>query len=162
VARRKRARGTRSLGGVFILVLAGIGIWIGAGLVDGDGSFLPRTLEHEEPERAIPAPGERIRVEVLNAGGVRGMASRVTDELRDRGFDVVFYGNAASFGEEASQVLHRAGPEEAAREVARVLGIELVRSEPDTTLLVEVTVLVGSGWQPRREPEAAAPGRTRD
>ena len=61
------------------------------------------TLEEEEdfspdivaiPNLPHPDLG-RVRVEVLNAGGVPGMASRATDHLRESGFDVVYYGNAS-------------------------------------------------------------------
>jgi hypothetical protein len=138
-------------GGLLILVLAGTGIWIGATLVDEDGGDLFRSLDRsggEEAleERPIPSHGARIRVEVLNAGGVRGMAAEARDGLRDEGFDVVHYGNASSFGREASVVLHRSGELGAAQAVAAALGIGEVRSEPDSTLMVEVTVLLGSTW----------------
>jgi hypothetical protein len=152
-----RARRLR-VGGVLILVLAGAGIWIGAWLVEGGGGELLRTLDRreavlEEPLRPIPAPGARVRVEVLNAGGVRGMAAQARDRLRDEGFDVVHFGNASAFGREASVVVHRGGEMEAARAVAEALGIGEVVSEPDPTLLVEVTVLLGSGWGSERAPE---------
>jgi hypothetical protein len=139
-------------GGLLILVLAGTGIWIGATLVDEEGGDLFRSLDRsggeEEAlvERPIPSHGARIRVEVLNAGGVRGMAAEARDGLRDEGFDVVHYGNASTFGREGSVVLHRSGDLGAAQAVAAALGIREVRSEPDSTLLVEVTVLLGSTW----------------
>jgi hypothetical protein len=139
------------LGGLLILLLGGAGIWIGASLVDDTGRDLFRSLDRPEdaaaPEaRPIPSHGARVRVEVLNAGGVRGMAAAARDHLRNEGFDVVHYGNAGSFGRESSVVLHRGGGMEAARGVAAALGIQEVRSEPDSTLLVDVTVLLGSAW----------------
>jgi hypothetical protein len=160
VARRRRSGGrgrTRrsgvGWGGLLILGLAATGIWIGAGLVEGDGMGIFPALERdpageEVEERPIPSYDARIRVEILNAGGVRGMAAEARDALRERGFDVVHYGNARTFGQEVSVVLHRGGGLEAARSVAAALGIAEVRSEPDSTLLVEVTVLLGSAWDP--------------
>jgi hypothetical protein len=144
-----------------VLGLAGFGVWMAAGLVDDD-AMVPRTLESggrgEMTRHPIPAPGNRIRVEVLNAGGVPGVAAVVRDELRDAGFDVVHYGNASSFGQEGSSVLLRSGDASAAQAVADRLGIEQVRVEHDPTLLVEVTVLLGSGWRPR-DAQDATPGR---
>lgn len=155
--RRSRGRSRRPLLGLLLLVAGGLGIWGLAHWVDqGGATFLPRTLEPDgleetmvRPPPPIPAPGERVRVQVLNAGGVRGVAGAAREELRDAGFDVVDYGNAPAFDRETSVVILRAGGVEAAREVARTLGIESLEVALDTLLLAEVTVLLGSTWQPR-------------
>jgi hypothetical protein len=141
--------------------MGGAGIWFGAGWLEEGLAGPVRALASDEadaspeapptPRPAIPRPGERVRVEVLNAGGVRGAASQVTDRLRDSGFDVVYFGNAPTFGESSSRVLLRAGPAIQAEAVARALGIPEVESREDPSLLVEVTVLVGADW-----PEAWA------
>jgi hypothetical protein len=88
----------------------------------------------------------RIRIEILNGAGQAGLAREATERLRDRGFDVVYFGNAREFGLDSSLVLDRVGREEAARAVADALGIATVRSEPDSTLLLEVTVILGKDW----------------
>lgn len=96
---------------------------------------------------AIPSPGTpRITVEVRNAGGVDGMARIATDRLRDAGFDVVGVGNATRFDQAASVVIDRVGRPETASDVARTLGIDSVRSNPDPNLFVDVTVRLGSDW----------------
>lgn len=96
------------------------------------------------------APGrERVRVEVLNGAGIPGLARAATHELRRDGFDVVQYGNAGGAHRDRSEVLDRGVAEGAAEEVAKALGIERVRSEPDTTLYLDVTVILGSDWEGR-------------
>ncbi len=157
--RSRRAGSARGWGGLLILVLAGAGVWYGAGFVDGDGNLVTRSLDRDETTappipRPIPEPGARVRVEVLNAGGVRGMAAAATDELRDAGFDVVYYGNAGRFDAEASEVVLRWGLRENAAAVAEALGIERVLVDMDSTLLVEVTVRIGSEWKARTDREA--------
>jgi hypothetical protein len=153
----RRKRGSpRAWSGLLILVLAGAGVWYGAAFMDGDGSLVTRSLEREETAapplpRPIPEPGARVRVEVLNAGGVRGMAASATEELRDAGFDVVYYGNAGRFDADESEVVLRWGPRDDAFAVAQALGIDRVLVEMDSTLLVEVTVRLGSGWRTRAE-----------
>lgn len=91
----------------------------------------------------------RVRVEVLNGAGRAGLAREATERLRDRGLDVVYFGNAREFGRDSSVVLDRVGREEAARAVAEALGITAVRSEPDSTLLLDVTVILGKDWPPQ-------------
>lgn len=158
--RRKPGRGRRGrptpnrlrlgvwfLGSVAFLVG---GLVVGGQLFDGpDGERPVRSLDRApagEEGAAPPSTWDRIRVEVLNGGGVPGMAARVRDGLRDRGFDVVYYGNAASFDHDVTRVLARTGSLAAARAVADALGAAEVAEEPDSTLFVDVTVVLGSDW----------------
>lgn len=137
------------------------------------GAFLGSTVSQWWPQRGVstalgpdstvpaPRPSERVLVEVLNGGGRTGMARRATDLLRDRGYDVVYWGNAASFDHETSVVLDRVGRPELARAVARHLNIRRVRSEPDSNLYLDVTVVLGTAWEPapsgRVESEEGVP-----
>ncbi|TVP57322.1 MAG: LytR family transcriptional regulator [Gemmatimonadales bacterium] len=154
-SRRKRDRSRASTAlGLLILLLAGAGVWYGAQWSEGEGFGVFPTLDGSvdgDEDHGLPhlPPDVRVRVEVLNAGGVRGMAADARDELRDLGFDVVYYGNAPTFDAEDSEVIHRAGDPELARAVANALGIETLRSEPDSTLLLDVTVHLGSSWLAR-------------
>jgi hypothetical protein len=96
-----------------------------------------------------PIGSPRVRIEVLNGAGRAGIAREATERLRDRGFDVVYFGNDREFGRDSSVVLDRVGEEAAARAVADALGIAAVRTEPDSALLLEVTVILGKDWPPR-------------
>lgn len=89
---------------------------------------------------------EPIRVEVLNGAGTAGAARRVTAFLRERGFDVVYYGNADRFDVDSTVVLDRLDRLESARQVADSLGVRRVRSEPDAELYLDVTVILGRDW----------------
>lgn len=125
------------------LALAVVAFAAGSGLVVA----LSWGAEPAPDPRAIAPLGERVRVEVLNAGGVRGMAREATLWLRDVGFDVVDIGNADAFDpERASTVIDRVGRPDLARSVADALGIDIVLSQPDPNLYVDVSVLLGSDW----------------
>jgi hypothetical protein len=124
-----------------LLVVSGVGIIIGSSLGSrGDGG--PETL----PPSAIPGSIGRVKVEVLNGGGLEGVAWDATRALRDAGFDVVYYGNAGTYSDEPSVVMDRVGDLEKARSVAEALGILQVISTPDSTRLVDVTVRLGPDW----------------
>ena len=118
----------------------------------------PATPPSGDP--ATPVDEPRLRVEVLNAAGIPGLARDATGRLRDAGFDVVYYGNARSFAPESSLVLDRVGRPDDAREVARALDIPRVLSRPDTTLFLEVTVVLGRDWvgAPREEADSVDGG----
>jgi hypothetical protein len=104
----------------------------------------------------VPAPavtpaqprvdGERLRVEVLNGAGIAGLAREATRLLRDRNFDVVYFGNAGGEPRDSSVVIDRVGRPQEAANVARALGIPRVESQPDTTLYLEATVILGKDW----------------
>lgn len=100
----------------------------------------------EGPRDSLSAPPverARIRVEVRNGSGVAGAAADVTEYLREAGFDVVDFGNAAEFDQPQTVVIDRVGVPGPAREVAAVLRGVPIRSGIDTTLYLDVTVLVG-------------------
>ncbi len=131
-----------------------LGVVLAAGIFIGSAVSQWRPLP--EQERMAPAPPlnstaaglGRVRVEVLNAGGRRGMARLATDLLRDRGFDVVYFGNAETFGQDSTIVLDRSARPRAAAAVGQALGTHWVESRPDANLYLDVTVMLGSDWAP--------------
>jgi hypothetical protein len=133
--------GQRLRGLVLIVVLASAGILLGSSL-----SQWWRGGVGPAPPSALPGAPGRVKVEVLNAGGLAGAAREATRALRDRGFDVVYYGNAAFFSQDSSVVLDRSGRLDRARAVAEALGVRTVRSEPDSSLYLDVTVRLGPDW----------------
>lgn len=125
-------------------------ILLGAALAGGAGWAL---LSGEEGGLAAPrtpaalAGDERVVVEVLNGSGKRGLARVATRVLRQAGFDVVYFGNAAS--EVAATVaLARRGDSALALRAARALGSDSARVVIDTLLRVDVTVLLGADFKP--------------
>lgn len=124
------------------------GLVLGAHVFDGPAGDGPSQSLEGERGVQVPAAWNRIRVEVLNAGGIQGAAAGARDHLRAQGFDVVYYGNASAFGRGETVVLARTGSAEAARAVAGRLGVTRVEVQEDTTLYVDVTVLLGTDWSP--------------
>ena len=138
-----------------LIVLSGIAVLLGTSLTGGENVPLE---DHRPP--AFQGPGSRVKVEVLNGSGISGMAWDATLALRDRGFDVVFYGNAGTFSEDPSVVSDRVGMLETARYAAMALGITKVESAPDSTRLVDVSVRLGPDWEgppPMEEEVVEAP-----
>ena len=135
-----------------ILVAALVGVGVLAGSALSQWWEVPGATATANTVTAIVAPRGRVRVEVLNAGGRPNLARSATDELRELGFDVVYFGNAESFGADSSVVLDRVGSVAGARAVADALGIRSVRSEPDSNRYVDVSVVLGGEWQPPLPP----------
>jgi hypothetical protein len=106
-------------------------------------------------QRPVLGSEDRIMVEVLNAAGEdpprRGLARVGTRYLRERGVDVVYYGTADTTVDSTLVLVRRGAPERAER-VARLLGGAAIRHRPDSTLRVDLTVLLGRGWSPEPDP----------
>ena len=103
----------------------------------------------EAPQIMVPA-GTRIKVEVLNATKVRGLARRATFFLRDRGFDVVSMG-PSRLESDSTIVLDRSGHPEWASLVAKALNAK-VQTRLDSSRYLDVTVLIGRNWRPPALP----------
>ena len=131
-------------GGVAVLALSAIGQWVPDDTAPAGQALLSRGAE-------------RVTVDVLNAGGVDGMARVATDHLRETGFDVVSVGNASSFDQDSTIVIDRAGSLQKAAAVADALGVRSVVSEPDPNLFVDVTVRLGSDWEAPAEKSVEEP-----
>ena len=129
----------------------------GAGSVPGaitdsaaQGSATPDSPATGSPAAGgVPAPADladRIKVEVLNGAGERGLARRFGDRLRELGFDVVATGNADHFDHEVTHVLDRSGRLGAAVQVARGLSSDSLAVDLDPELFLDVSVVLGSDW----------------
>ena len=107
----------------------------------------PPRVSNDPNAPPLPGINSGKRVEVLNGSGRSGLARQATDKLRSAGFDVVYLGNAPQ-PESLSVAFDRVGKLELAQDVASALGIKRVLTRRDSTRLVEVSVILGSDWQP--------------
>src|SRR5207244_12133440 len=120
-----------------VVVLLGVGGALANGRVRS--SVINRLSSANAPR------GVRVRVQVLNATPTRGLARRATELLRDRGFDVVDVGTAATRDQgDSTIVLDRSGHADWARRVARAIGGARVIARPDSYRYLDITVLVGA------------------
>ena len=96
--------------------------------------------------------GQRVLVEVLNSSGVGGLARRATFLLRDRGFDVIGWGNDPKGRRGQTVILDYSNKPEAAERLARVLGgAQIVRARDSLDRGIDLTVRLGSSYKPPAE-----------
>jgi hypothetical protein len=110
-----------------------------------------RAVDRPPPPDVNAATQTRVRVEVLNATNVRGLARRATMQLRDRGFDVLEIGTWNQ-RLDTTLVLDRSGHPQWAKRVADALGGARIESRPDSSRYLDVTVLLGSSWRAPAQP----------
>jgi hypothetical protein len=97
----------------------------------------------------MPAPRD-IQIQILNGCGTPGIASKIRGVLRQRGFDVMTYGNAQTQDNSKTRVIARTGNNSsllAAQRLANSLGIsaDQVSVDPDPNMVdIDVTLLLGA------------------
>jgi hypothetical protein len=143
-------RGAMRRPGIVAYSAIAAAVFAGAVMVWGANHRRDTALQPARPRVQIPA-GVRIRVEVLNATPIRGLARGAMHYLRDQGFDVVYIGTSRE-QRDSTLVLDRSGHPEWARLVGTALGGAAVESRPDSSRYLDVTVLLGASWRPPTEP----------
>lgn len=98
--------------------------------------------------RAPPPPTGPTTIEVLNASGEDGVALSARKVLISSGLDVIYFGNAPELLE-STRVVDRSGRYDAALEVADALQCAPsgASSQPEETLGIQVTLLLGKDWR---------------
>lgn len=139
--------------GVVTVVLA-VGVMLGSAFTEWAGAGAGEANAGPVERVAPPEPWTRVRVEVLNSGGRSGLALQATDYLRQRGVDVVSWGNDAAFTDSTTRVIDRVGDPALATWLSEVLHAPDVRTEPDSTLLVEATIKLGPEWNVPALPDS--------
>lgn len=113
----------------------------------GGAVFVTAAFLLRGPSPCTPAPeladGKPARVEVLNGSGVAKAGVGLADDLRKKGFDVVYIGNADRSDYAETLVLDRVGDLRYAQAVASELGVEPAFKQKNEELLLEVTVILG-------------------
>jgi len=149
VSRRvKGAAGSRRAVSAALFLVLGLVAAFAASAIAGFWDEEPAETGLRALGRGVAEDRASVRVEVLNGAGRGGLARNATHRLRGDGFDVVFFGNAGRFDHPRSRVIDRTGEPERARAVAASLGIDSVVTAIDSSLMLEVTVVLGGDWPP--------------
>jgi hypothetical protein len=113
-------------------------------------SFLSRSLLHPpvDSKKGDVGPGQIIQIDLLNGCGVNGAASRFTNYLRARGYDVVEMKNYKTSDVKESLVIDRTGNVETAKKVAYALGVKEknIIQQINQNYFVDVSVVVGKDF----------------
>ncbi|MBX3132947.1 MAG: LytR C-terminal domain-containing protein [Gemmatimonadaceae bacterium] len=131
---------------VVALAVSGYVAWTQIRRPGGSAGALPRVAALE---RIVP-DSVRIKIEVLNASDIRGLARRGTAMLRDLGFDVVSSGNAPE-QLDSTVVWVRSGRMDWGELAAEALGGARVEARPDSSRYLDLTILLGRSWRPPAE-----------
>jgi hypothetical protein len=135
-----------ALFGVAATALAGaalFGWWLAR---PASPSAVPATTRSADSLARIVPDSVRIKVEVLNASGQRGVARRAMLYLRQLGFDVVSVGNAPARSE-SSTVVVRSGRADWGELAARAVGGARVEIRADSLQYLDLTLLLGAQFR---------------
>lgn len=95
-----------------------------------------------------PAATSRGELQVLNGSGVQGQGLKAAEELEEAGYTIRATDNAVRRYEKTT-VFYQPGFESMARDVARILGSNLVQQAPSSvSKSIPVTAVVGADYKP--------------
>jgi LCP family protein required for cell wall assembly len=107
------------------------------------------------PPRPALRPADVPPLQVQNGSGIDGIATSAQQALIDRGFNVVWTGNAPEFGHTETEVVFPPDREHEAQLVADALGgVQMSEGALGTV----ITVVVGRDFDASELPAAPAPG----
>ncbi len=154
---RRRARRRWALVILLLVVIAGTGGGLYLRSRSGTGS--PAAPTQQPAARAVlddslaHAPvGARVRVRVVNATDIRGLARRATLVLRDLGYDVVEFDGDPKANREKSLVLSHTGHDDWGARLTRAMGDCAIEPSRDSSHYVDFTVLIGRDWTAPVQP----------
>lgn len=128
-----------------VATVAVAGLWFllrGSGFAGASEGPAPSGVE-----RIVPRD-TRIRVEVLNATNVRGLARRASLYLRDLGFDVVRYAQDDTIGLDSTVVIDRTAHPDWVEMLSGALTDSKIETQLDSSRYVDITVRLGALWRP--------------
>jgi LytR cell envelope-related transcriptional attenuator len=133
-----------------LLILAAVLITVGSAGVLGARQWYAARPRGVVPGDTTSAPkGQQVLVEVLNSSGIGGLARRAAFLLRDRGFDVIGWGNDPRGRRTQTVIIDYTNKPEAADRLARVLGgAQIERGKDSLDRGIDMTVRLGSGYKP--------------
>lgn len=100
--------------------------------------------EVRDEETFVPNTGQ---IQILNGCGKAGAAEHFRNFLADQGFDIIEFGNAASWNYSHTMVVARTENLPVARDLARVMGTDNLIHLFDPLAMVDATVFVGKDYE---------------
>lgn len=94
-------------------------------------------------------PNLMAQIDVQNATNESGIAMKMTEYLRSKGFDVVEMGNNKIKDLENTTIIDRKGDRKAAERLAKTLGIpdKKIIQQINTSLYLDATVVIGKDYK---------------
>jgi LCP family protein required for cell wall assembly len=109
---------------------------------------LARTYFQSDSQESEPqfAPPYQLKIAVQNASGQPGMAGRLLQDLRQKGFTQVYVIEDDPQFLETTEIIAQKGNPKAAREVQILLGVGSVQVQSTGSIESDITVRVGQDW----------------
>ena len=149
---------------VLVVAALGAGGYFAWRELRGSGSnpaTLPPVCTTPSPS-ASPAPPAAVKVRVLNATPQVGLAHRLADLLKKRGFTIIGVGNTAAGGSGSATVGYPPGQLAAAVAVAEQVPAAVVSAGVSSRKPAVVELVIGPDFRNLATPEQVAAARARD
>ena len=111
------------------------------------GPFIP--AKDTMPKQVTVTSQQKLKVEVLNGCGIQDVAKQITDFLRQRNTDVVYFGNFERWDLSETLIIDRVDHNLGnAKIIGKILGVEENRMFPQISpqRQLDVTIIIGKNY----------------
>ncbi|CAN5521416.1 hypothetical protein BH10BAC5_BH10BAC5_23040 [soil metagenome] len=136
----------------FIILLLGLIAYLSYSLITNTSrskNQIVKDITDTTKPTVTNQPNLMSQIDVQNATNEAGIALKMTEYLRSKGFDVVEMGNNKIKDLENTTVIDRKGDRKAAERLAKTIGIpdKKIIQQINTSLYLEATVVIGKDFR---------------
>lgn len=89
----------------------------------------------------------RIKIQILNSTGKKGLATKLRDELKAKGYSAITVGDATNLNYNYSRIIDRKGNKDNTELLAADSGISMTESDIDNSCEYDITIIIGKDRQ---------------
>ncbi|MBT1280413.1 LCP family protein [Thermoanaerobacter sp. CM-CNRG TB177] len=101
---------------------------------------LDGNIDNKTNEMAV---NKNIKIEVLNGGGIPGVAAKTADLLKQQGYDVVKIGNVIGTTYNTTQIINRTDDKKVVEDLKKILKNAIVVEDTNGGSNVDITIILG-------------------
>jgi calcineurin-like phosphoesterase len=133
---------------VIIILIAVVG-YLTFSLVTNSVKSNKPNVQITDTNKVTNQPNLTAQVDVQNGTNEQGVASKFTEYLRKKGYDVVEMGNSKYKDMEKTTIIDRKGDKKIASSVAAALGVSEnnISQQVNKSLYLDVTVVIGKDFK---------------
>lgn len=121
-------------------------------MINGLWYYIPNTKQMDEMVKQViegtymvsSKTKSKVSIEVLNGSNKNGLATKVANELKQKGYNIINIGNAKGMKYDQSHIYDRRSNDEETKKISQILDIKKVEKKTSTDTKADITIILGN------------------